>query len=129
MPGRDQYPPRLRAALDEAEQRYMAAATAYTEALLDQDVIARLMPYRPIDYPDGEYPVAPLTRAYPGGPLTPLHLAGALARHHPQAAGERVQQRHAELKAVEEEYAVLLEKDPELQWEPDPADAIEPEAG
>jgi hypothetical protein len=82
MPTHGKYHPCIEALLNEAEQRYLAAA--YTEALLDEDVVARLMPYRQIDYPDGDLPVAPLTRAYPGGPLTPLHLVSALARAHPE---------------------------------------------
>jgi hypothetical protein len=85
------------------------------------------MPYREIDYPDGDLPVAPLTRAYPGGPLTPIHLLSALARAHPDVAGERVQQRRAEVEAVAEEYMTLLE-DADTAWEPDPQDAIELEA-
>jgi hypothetical protein len=68
MPTHGQYDPRVEGLLDEAGQRYLAAAAAYTEALLDEDVVARLMPYREIDYPDGDLPVAPLTRAWPGGP-------------------------------------------------------------
>jgi hypothetical protein len=127
MPSRGQYPDRVEASLDAAEQRYMAAAAAYTKALLDEDVVARLMPYREIDYPDGDLPVAPLTRAYPGGPLTPLHLVSALARAHPDVAGERVQQCRAEVEAVAEQYMALLE-DAEDAWEPDPEDAIELEA-
>jgi hypothetical protein len=118
MPTHGKYHPCIEALLDEAGQRYLAAAAAYTEALLDEDVIARLMPYREIDYPDGDLPAAPLTRACPGGPLTPLHLVSALARAHPDVAGERVQHCRAEAEAAAEQYMALLE-DADLAWEPD----------
>ena len=127
MPTRGKYHPCIEGLLNEAEQRYLAAAAAYTEALLDEDVVARLMPYREIDYPDGDLPAAPLTRAYPGGPLTPLHLLSALARAHPDVAGERAQQCRAEVEAVAEEYMALLE-DADVAWEPDPEDVMELEA-
>jgi hypothetical protein len=127
MPTYGQYHPCIEGLLNEAEQRYLAACFAYTEALLDQEVAARLMPYRQIDYPDGDLPVAPLTRAYPGGPLTPLHLLSALARAHPDVAGERVQHCRAEAEAAAEEYMALLE-DAAVAWELDPEDAIELEA-
>ena len=127
MPTHGQYHPCIQASLDEAGQRYLAAAAAYTEALLDEDVVARLMPYREIDHPDGDLPVAPLTRACPGAPLTPLNLVSALARAHPDVAGERVQECRAEVEAVAEEYMALLE-DADVAWEPDPEDAIELEA-
>ena len=128
MPTHGKYHPCIEGKINEAEQRYLAACAAFTEALLDEDVVARLMPYRDIDYPDGDLPVAPLTRAYPGGPLTPLKLVGALARAHPDVAGERVQQLRAEAEAAGDEVAALLE-DADVAWEPDPADAIELEAG
>jgi hypothetical protein len=127
MPTRGQYHPCIEGLLNEAEQRYLAACFAYTEALLDEEVVARLMPYRQIDYPDGDLPVAPLTRAYPGGPLTPLHLVSVLARAHPDVAGERVRHCRAEVEAVAEEYMALLEA-ADVAWEPDPEDAIELEA-
>jgi hypothetical protein len=41
MPTHGQYRPRVEGSLNEAGQRYMAAVAAYTQALLDQDVVAR----------------------------------------------------------------------------------------
>jgi hypothetical protein len=128
MPTHGKYHPCIEGKLKAAEERYLAACAAFSEALLDEGVVARLMPYREIDYPDGDLPVAPLTRAYPGAPLTPLHLISALARAHPAVAGERVQQRRAEAQAAGEQMAALLE-DADVAWEPDPEDAIELEAG
>jgi hypothetical protein len=127
MPTHDRYHPCTEGKLNEARQRYLAACAALTEALLDEDVVARLMPYRDIDYPDGDLPVAPLTRAYPGGPLTPICLVDTLARAHPDVAGERVQQCRAEAEALAQEY-MTLRQDAEDAWEPDPEDAIELEA-
>jgi len=46
MPTHGKYHPCIEGLLNEAEQRYLAACFAYTEALLDEDVVARLMPYR-----------------------------------------------------------------------------------
>jgi hypothetical protein len=128
MTTQGKYHPCIEGKINEAKQRYLDACNAFTEALLDEDVVTRLMPYREIDYPDGELPVAPLTRAYPGAPLTPLHLVNALARAHPDVAGERVQQLRAEADAAGDEVAALLE-DADTAWEPDPEDAIELEAG
>jgi hypothetical protein len=127
MPTRGKYHPSVEARIDEAEQRYLAARFAYTESLLDEDVVARLMPYREIDYPDGDLPVSPLTRAYPGAPLTPVQLVGALARAHPDVAGERVRQLYAEAEAAGGEVTALIEN-ADVTWEPDPEDTLEPEA-
>jgi hypothetical protein len=60
-------------------------------------------------------------------PGSVAHLLSALARAHPDVAGERVQQCRAEIEAVAEEYMALLE-DADVAWEPDPEDAIELEA-
>jgi hypothetical protein len=127
MPTHGKYHPCIEGKINEAEQRYLVAAAAFTEALMDNDVVARLMPYRDIDYPDGDLPVAPLTRAYPGAPLTPICLVNALARAHPDVAGKRVQELRAEADAAGDEVAALCEN-ADLAWEPDPEDAIELEA-
>ena len=60
-------------------------------------------------------------------PGSVAHLLSALARAHPDVAGERVQQCRVEVEAVAEEYMALLE-DADVAWEPDPEDAIELEA-
>ena len=100
MPTHGRYHPCIEGKLNEAEQRYLAACAALTEALLDADVVARLMPYREHRYPDGDLPVAPMTRAFPGGPLSTDLPVDMLARARPDVAGERVRQCRAEAEAM-----------------------------